>query len=100
MQIDDVSRAFLHVQNNYGQWFSFFKHIFFLSNASKLEMILTLMIIKEKTLEIRKIHFKMHLNMFASNVLLVLKIMKIENMSLTKSYVFFCYLKHGCIMYK
>jgi hypothetical protein len=26
--------------------------------------------------------------------------MKIENMSLTKSYVFFCYLKHGCIMYK
>jgi hypothetical protein len=60
MQIDDVSRFLLDVQNNYENGF-FFKHFFPLSivhhSFSKLKRILTLMIIKEKSLEINKLHF-------------------------------------------
>jgi hypothetical protein len=41
------------------------------------------MIIK-KTLEIGKIHFKTHLNIFVSNMFLTLKIMNFENVFLIK----------------
>jgi hypothetical protein len=51
---------------------------------SKLEMILVIMSIKAKALEIDKIHFKTHLNIFVSNMLLVLKIMNFDNMFLPK----------------
>jgi hypothetical protein len=37
------------------------------------------MIIKAKALEIGKIHFKTHLNIFVSKVFLTLKIMNFEN---------------------
>jgi len=47
------------------------------------------MIIKEKSLKINKIHFKMHLNIFVSNVFLTLKIMNFENVSLTKVIQFY-----------
>jgi hypothetical protein len=82
MQIDDVSRFLLHVQNNYENGFfplSIVQHSF-----SKLKRILTLMIMKEKLLEINKFHFKTHLNIFVSNVFLTLKIMNFENVSLAK----------------
>jgi hypothetical protein len=39
------------------------------------------------------------LNIFVSNVLLILKIMNFEIVS-NKSYSFLCDLKHGCIIYK
>jgi hypothetical protein len=42
---------------------------------SKLEKILTLMIMKTKTLGIDKIQFKTYLNILVSNVFLALKIM-------------------------
>jgi len=81
----------------------FFKCFFSLSNVhhsfSKLEMILILIIIKEKSFEIGKIHFKTHLNMVVSNVFFTLKIMIFEIVSLTKCYLFLCYLKCGCIIY-
>jgi hypothetical protein len=87
MQIDHVSKFLLHVQSNYENGY-FSKHFFSLSNVhhffSKLKRILTLMIIKKKSLEINKIHFKMHLNIFVSNVFLTLKIMNFENVPLTK----------------
>jgi hypothetical protein len=86
MQIDHVSRFLLHVQSNYENGYSS-KHFFSLSNVhhsfSILERILTLMIIKEKSLKINKIHFKTHLNIFVSNLFLTLKIMNFENVSLT-----------------
>jgi len=86
MQIDHVSRFLLHVQSNYENGY-FSKHYFSLSNVhhsfSILERILTLMIIKEKSLNINKIHFKTHLNIFVSNVFLTVKIMNFENVSLT-----------------
>jgi hypothetical protein len=47
------------------------------------------MITKEKTIEIDNIPFKMHLNIFVSNMLLILKIMKFENVYLTKV-IHFC----------
>ncbi len=54
MQIDDVSRDHLHVQNNHGHFF-FFKPHFSLSNVqhyfSKLERILMLMINLGKIIE-------------------------------------------------
>jgi hypothetical protein len=85
MQIDDVLRIFLHVQNNYGHFF--FKHPFSLSNVhnsfSKLERILIL-IIRKKILEVGEIHFKTHLNTFVSNMFLILKIMNFENVFSTK----------------
>jgi hypothetical protein len=71
----------------------FFFQTFFLSNASKLEMILTLLIIKAKALEIKKIHFKMHLNMFVSNVLSTLKIMKLEKCDFNKKLFIFVLFK-------
>jgi hypothetical protein len=54
MQIDNVSKVFLHVQSNYDNFVLFFKCPFSLSNLhhsfSKLNKVLTLMIIKEKAL--------------------------------------------------
>ncbi len=47
-------------------------------------MILTLMIKKAKGLELMKIVFMTHLNTFGSKVLLTLKIMDFENVTLTK----------------
>jgi hypothetical protein len=58
---------------------------------SKLERILTLMIMKTKTLGIDKIQFKTYLNILVSNVFLALKIINFKNMYLAKSYSFFCY---------
>jgi hypothetical protein len=87
MQIDDVSRGFLHVQNNYGHCF-FFQTSFFIINVhhsfSKLERILLLIIRKTKALEIVEIHVKTHLNTFVSNMFLILKIMNFENVFSTK----------------
>jgi hypothetical protein len=58
------------------------------------------MIIKAKALEIGKIHFKTHLNIFVSNVPLTLKFLNFENVFLTKKkYSFFRYLTCGCIIY-
>jgi len=54
-----------------------------------LERIVTLMITKEKTFEICNIHFKTHLNILVSNILLILKIMNFENVRLTKV-IHFC----------
>ncbi len=60
----------------------FFKNQFSLSNMhhsfSKLDWILTLMIIK-KELKCVKFIFITHLNAFGSNVLLALKIMNFED---------------------
>jgi len=42
------------------------------------------MIKRAKRLELMKINFITHLSTFGSNVLLTLKIMKFENMALTK----------------
>ncbi len=68
--------------------FIFFKHLFFLSNVHhyfwKLERILTLMIRKEKGLELMKIIFIIHLNTLGSKMFLTLKIMDFENVALTK----------------
>jgi hypothetical protein len=47
-------------------------------------MILTLMIRREKIIELMKIIFRTHLSTFASKVLLTLKIMDFENVALTK----------------
>jgi transposase len=61
MQIDDVSILLLHVQSNYDNGL-FSKYCFSLSNVhhsfSKLKRILTLMTIKENSLEINKIYLK------------------------------------------
>jgi hypothetical protein len=54
-------------------------HFFF-----KLERILRLMIRKAKGVELMKIVFQTHLNTFGSKVLLTLKIMDFENVTLTK----------------
>jgi hypothetical protein len=51
---------------------------------SKLERILTLMIIKTKTFGIDKIQFKTYLNIIVSNVFLALKIISFKNMYLAK----------------
>jgi hypothetical protein len=66
---------------------------------SKLEMILVVMSIKAKALEIDKIHFKTHLNIFVSNMLLALKIMNFDNMFLTNLFLLKKF-KQGCIIYK
>ncbi len=66
----------------------FFQMFFFLPNVHhsflKLESSLTLMIKREKGLELMKIVFITHLNTFGSKVFLTLKIMGFENMALTK----------------
>jgi hypothetical protein len=49
-----------------------------------LERILTLIIRREKGLELMKIVFITNLNTFGSKVLLTLKIMDFENVTLTK----------------
>jgi len=49
-----------------------------------LERILTLIIKRAKGLELMKIVFITHLNIFGSKVLLTLKIMDFENVFLTK----------------
>jgi len=58
MQIDDISRVLLHVQNNY---VFLFQTSFFLINVhhslSKLERILTLKIVILKKFKIGKIHY-------------------------------------------
>ncbi len=51
---------------------------------SKLKRNLTLMIRREKKLELMKIVLITNLNTFGSNVLLSLKIIKFENVILTK----------------
>ncbi len=51
---------------------------------SKLERILTLMIIRAKGFEIIKIMYITNLNTFGSNVFLTLKIMDFEILALTK----------------
>jgi len=43
---------------------------------------------KKKSLEIGEIHLKKHLNAFGSNILLIMKIMNFENVSLTKVFIF------------
>jgi len=43
---------------------------------------------KKKSLEIGEIHLKKHLNAFGSNILLIMKIMNFENVSLTKNFIF------------
>ncbi len=55
-------------------------------SSSKLEMILTLMIKKEKNLKLVKFIFTLStcLNIFGSNVFLVQKIMNFEDVTLTK----------------
>jgi hypothetical protein len=82
---------FLHVQSTQTSRMDmpFFSNIFFfLPNVHhsffKLEMILTLMVRKEKGFELMKIVFITHLNTFGSKVFLTLKIMDFENVSLTK----------------
>ncbi len=67
---------------------------------SKLKRTSTLKIIKVKALEIGKLHFKIHLNIFVSNVFLTLKIVNLKKSVFDKSYSFLCYFKHGCIIYK
>jgi hypothetical protein len=103
MQIDDVSKAFLHVQSNCHNGF-IFEMPFFLSNVhhnfSKLKKTLTLMIIKIKALEIGKLHFKMDMNIFVSNMHLTLKIMNFKKCVFNKSYSLLCSFKHGWIIYK
>ncbi len=47
-------------------------------------MMLTLMIRRAKGLKLMKIVFITHLNTFGSKVLLILKIMDFENVTLTK----------------
>ncbi len=56
------------------------------------------MTIKKKALEIDKIHFKTHLNIFVSNVYLTLKIMNFENVSLTKV-IHFCIIQNMNALY-
>jgi hypothetical protein len=55
--------------------------------SSKLYKILLLMT-KKNSLEIGEIHLKKHLNAFGSNILLIMKIMNFENVSLTKVFIF------------
>jgi hypothetical protein len=50
----------------------------------KLERILTLMIRKEKGLELMRIDFITHLSTFGSKIFLTLKIMDFESVTLTK----------------
>jgi hypothetical protein len=58
MQIDNVSKVFLHVQNNYDNSVFFSNVIFpYHHSFSKLKKVFTLMIIKEKAIEIGKFHF-------------------------------------------
>jgi hypothetical protein len=93
MQIDDVSRILLHVQNNHHNLVIFSNIFFSLSNVdhsfSKLKRVLTLVIIEAKEFEIGNFHFKVHLNIFISNMLLTLKIMNLKNASLTSG-IHFC----------
>ncbi len=55
------------------------------------------MIRKAKGLELMKIVFITHLNIFGLKVLLTLKTMDFENMALTK--VVYIYVGHECIIY-
>jgi hypothetical protein len=77
----------------------FFQMPFFLRNVHhsiwKLERILTLIIRKAKGLELMKIIFITYLNTFGSKV----KIMKIENVTLTKKCLYICDRKHECMIY-
>jgi hypothetical protein len=66
MQIDNVSRVLLHVQRNCHNFIFFSNVIFPYQMCTILKKVLALMIIKAKTLEIGKFHFKMHLNIFVS----------------------------------
>ncbi len=61
--------------------------------------ILILMIRREKGLELMKIVFITNLNTFGSNMLLTFKIMKFENVTLTKSCSYLCDRGHQCIIY-
>jgi hypothetical protein len=65
---------------------------------SKLKRILLLVIIKTKALEIDKIHLKMHLNIFVSNVFSTLKIMNFENVFVTKV-INFCIIQNMNALY-
>ncbi len=79
----------------------FFQTFFFLPNVHhsfwKFERILTLMIRREKGLELMKIVLITYLNTFGSKMLLILKIMDFENV--TKSCSYICDRGHGCIIY-
>ncbi len=60
MQINDVSRVLLHVQNNYHNGFIFQMFFFLIKCAPfflKIEEDFNIDDIKEKALEIGKIHF-------------------------------------------
>ncbi len=75
---------FLHVQSTQISKVdntSFFQTSYFFW---KLERILTLMIKKEKGLELMKMIFIIHLSTFSSKVFLTLKIMDFENVPLIK----------------
>ncbi len=56
------------------------------------------MTIKTKALEIDKILFKTHLNIFVSNMFLTLKIMNFENVSLTEV-IHFCIIQNMNALY-
>jgi hypothetical protein len=77
MQIDDVSRIILHVQSNCHNLF-FFQMYFFLIKCApfflKIGEGISIDDYKAKALEIGKFRFKMHLNIFVSNVFVTLKI--------------------------
>jgi hypothetical protein len=72
------------VDNPYFFQMSFFPTKFPPFFFIKLERILTLMIKREKGIELMKIIFITDFNTFGSNVLLTLKIMDFENVVLTK----------------
>jgi len=55
----------------------------------KIEEALNIDDIKIKALEIDKLHLKMNLNIFVSNVLLTLKIMNFEKCVFNKNYFIF-----------
>jgi hypothetical protein len=73
-------------------FFVFFKHLFSLSNVhpsfSKLEIILTLMIMKAKGFGSNKIHLKTHLSFFFKHDF-DLQFMNFVNIFLTKVIHFF-----------
>jgi hypothetical protein len=66
---------------------------------SKLEIILTLMIRKEKGFELRIIVFITNLSTFGSKVFLTLRIMDFENVHLEKHCSCLCDKGHDYIIY-
>ncbi len=100
------SKMFLHVQSTQTSKMDnphFFQMYFFLPTVHhffwKLERILTLMIRKEKGLELMNFFFINHSNTFGSKVFLTLKIMDFENVPLTKIVHYLCDQRHECIIY-